>query len=80
MILFVSMQNSLIWFKILSCISYFQGVGRALFMELRKRLQSVGVCSIICWGDKESEGFWHKQVIAESCFPGSKQQKDQSST
>ncbi|XP_062117920.1 uncharacterized protein LOC133831569 [Humulus lupulus] len=38
-----------------------KGFGRILFMELRKRLQSVGVCSILCWGDKESEGFWHKQ-------------------
>ncbi|XP_024025448.1 uncharacterized protein LOC21398602 [Morus notabilis] len=38
-----------------------KGIGRLLYMELRKRLQSVGVCSIICWGDKESEAFWHKQ-------------------
>ncbi|PON64550.1 Histone acetyltransferase type B, catalytic subunit [Trema orientale] len=38
-----------------------KGFGRLLFVELRKRLQSVGICSILCWGDKESEGFWHKQ-------------------
>lgn len=30
-------------------------------MELRKRLQDVGISTILCWGDKESEGFWHKQ-------------------
>ncbi|XP_021741099.1 uncharacterized protein LOC110707378 [Chenopodium quinoa] len=38
-----------------------KGVGRLLYMELRKRLQDVGISTILCWGDKESEGFWHKQ-------------------
>lgn len=38
-----------------------KGVGRLTYMELRKRLQNVGICSIFCWGDKESEGFWLKQ-------------------
>ncbi|KAM2242216.1 hypothetical protein ACFX1S_009200 [Malus domestica] len=38
-----------------------KGFGSSLFMELRKRLQSVGICTIFCWGDKESEGFWFKQ-------------------
>jgi hypothetical protein len=34
-------------------------------MELRRRLQSVGIRTIFCWGDKESEGFWLKQVISD---------------
>ncbi|XP_073222101.1 uncharacterized protein [Cicer arietinum] len=38
-----------------------KGFGRVLFLELRKRLQNVGIRSIFCWGDKESEGFWLKQ-------------------
>ncbi|PQM34498.1 uncharacterized protein Pyn_09296 [Prunus yedoensis var. nudiflora] len=38
-----------------------KGFGSCLFMELRKRLQSVGICTIFCWGDKDSEGFWLKQ-------------------
>ncbi|XAR68461.1 hypothetical protein NMG60_11003576 [Bertholletia excelsa] len=38
-----------------------KGFGRLLYMELRKRLQNVGICTIFCWGDKESEGFWLKQ-------------------
>lgn len=40
----------------------FQGIGRCLYEELRKRLQNVGVSTIFCWGDKESERFWLKQV------------------
>ncbi|KAL6523265.1 hypothetical protein OROGR_016868 [Orobanche gracilis] len=45
-----------------------KGIGSLLFSELRKRLQSVGIRTIFCWGDKESEGFWLKQgfeVIGE---------------
>ncbi|KAL1312479.1 uncharacterized protein [Arachis hypogaea] len=38
-----------------------KGFGRLLFLELQKRLQNIGVRSIFCWGDKESEGFWLKQ-------------------
>ncbi|KNA25382.1 hypothetical protein SOVF_007010 isoform B [Spinacia oleracea] len=38
-----------------------KGVGRLLYMELRKRLKDVGISTVLCWGDKESEGFWHKQ-------------------
>ncbi|XP_065856702.1 uncharacterized protein [Euphorbia lathyris] len=43
--------------------SFYQnkGLGRFLYMELRKRLSSVGVRVIYCWGDKESKGFWVKQ-------------------
>lgn len=46
----------------------FQGIGRLLYSELRERLRSVGVQTILCWGDKESEGFWARQgftVIGE---------------
>ncbi|MCD7459278.1 hypothetical protein HAX54_040537 [Datura stramonium] len=38
-----------------------QGIGHLIYLELRKRLQHVGVRTILCWGDKESEGFWLKQ-------------------
>ncbi|CAA0812797.1 Unknown protein [Striga hermonthica] len=38
-----------------------KGIGRLLYLELRKRLQNVGIQTIFCWGDKESEGFWLKQ-------------------
>ncbi|BBH07257.1 N-acetyltransferase [Prunus dulcis] len=44
-----------------SSIYQHKGFGSCLFMELRKRLQSVGICTIFCWGDKDSEGFWLKQ-------------------
>ncbi|KAK1278602.1 hypothetical protein QJS04_geneDACA023857 [Acorus gramineus] len=38
-----------------------EGVGQLIYKELRRRLQSVGVSTIFCWADKESEGFWIKQ-------------------
>ncbi|KAI4300842.1 hypothetical protein L6164_034172 [Bauhinia variegata] len=38
-----------------------KGLGHQLFLELRKRLKDVGIRSIFCWGDQESEGFWLKQ-------------------
>ncbi|KAK6941760.1 GNAT domain, partial [Dillenia turbinata] len=38
-----------------------KGIGHLLYAELRKRLQDVGVRSIFCWADNESEGFWVKQ-------------------
>ncbi|KAI9082066.1 hypothetical protein K1719_035991 [Acacia pycnantha] len=44
-----------------SAIHQRKGLGHMLFVELRKRLQHVGIRSIFCWGDKESEGFWLKQ-------------------
>ncbi|XP_054782488.1 uncharacterized protein LOC129289715 isoform X2 [Prosopis cineraria] len=44
-----------------SAICQGKGLGHMLFVELRKRLQHVGIRSIFCWGDKESEGFWLKQ-------------------
>ncbi|XP_010056526.2 uncharacterized protein LOC104444532 isoform X2 [Eucalyptus grandis] len=43
-----------------SAIYQHKGIGRLLFTELRNRLQSVGICAIFCWGDKESEEFWFK--------------------
>ncbi|KAL2320707.1 hypothetical protein Fmac_029676 [Flemingia macrophylla] len=49
-----------------------KGFGHLLFMELRNRLQSVGIRSILCWGDKESEGFWLKQGFVEIAQVGSK--------
>ncbi|KAM7257053.1 hypothetical protein ACFE04_012794 [Oxalis oulophora] len=39
----------------------YKGFGRFLYMELRKRLQDVGISKIFCWGDQNSEGFWLKQ-------------------
>ncbi|XP_038697506.1 uncharacterized protein LOC119995167 isoform X1 [Tripterygium wilfordii] len=41
-----------------------KGFGCLLYMELRRRLQSVGIHTIYCWGDVESEGFWIKQGFA----------------
>ncbi|KAK9128880.1 hypothetical protein Syun_017677 [Stephania yunnanensis] len=38
-----------------------KGIGQMLYLELRKRLQHVGIRTIFCWGDKNSEGFWIKQ-------------------
>lgn len=39
-----------------------QGIGYSIYLELWKRLRHVGVRTVLCWGDKESEGFWLKQV------------------
>ncbi|XP_031251016.1 uncharacterized protein LOC116108910 [Pistacia vera] len=44
-----------------SSIYQHEGFGHFLYMELSKRLQGVGICTVICWGDRESEGFWLKQ-------------------
>ncbi|RAL48497.1 hypothetical protein DM860_005921 [Cuscuta australis] len=38
-----------------------KGIGHLLYMELKRRLQNVGIRTVLCWGDKESEGFWLKQ-------------------
>ncbi|CAA3011239.1 microcephalin isoform X1 [Olea europaea subsp. europaea] len=38
-----------------------KGIGHLLYTELRKRLQSVGIHTVFCWGDDESKGFWLKQ-------------------
>ncbi|VVB03013.1 unnamed protein product [Arabis nemorensis] len=38
-----------------------KGFGKLVYEELMKRLHSVGIRTIYCWGDKESEGFWLKQ-------------------
>ncbi|XP_074320514.1 uncharacterized protein LOC141657252 [Silene latifolia] len=55
------------------CSTYQQkGVGRLLYMELRNRLQDVGIGTILCWGDKESEGFWQKQGFVSIAEVGTK--------
>jgi hypothetical protein len=33
-----------------------------LYKELSQRLQNVGVTTIFCWADKDSEGFWFNQA------------------
>ncbi|XP_073018693.1 uncharacterized protein [Primulina eburnea] len=38
-----------------------KGIGSLIFLELKERLLSVGVRTLLCWGDRESEGFWIKQ-------------------
>ncbi|KAL3694383.1 hypothetical protein R1sor_008034 [Riccia sorocarpa] len=38
-----------------------KGYGSIMFKELKRRLMEVGVTSIFCWGDAESEVFWSKQ-------------------
>ncbi|CAA0376167.1 unnamed protein product [Arabidopsis thaliana] len=38
-----------------------KGFGKLVYEELMKRLHNVGIRTIYCWADKESEGFWLKQ-------------------
>ncbi|OVA13858.1 GNAT domain [Macleaya cordata] len=38
-----------------------KGIGKLLYSELRKRLKNIGIRTIFCWGDMESEGFWLQQ-------------------
>ncbi|KAF3581576.1 hypothetical protein DY000_02028466, partial [Brassica cretica] len=38
-----------------------KGFGKLVYEELMKRLHNVGIRTIYCWADKESEGFWVKQ-------------------
>ncbi|KAL0861964.1 hypothetical protein Bca101_041082 [Brassica carinata] len=38
-----------------------KGFGKLVYGELKKRLYNVGIRTIYCWADKESEGFWFKQ-------------------
>ncbi|KAI7729787.1 hypothetical protein M8C21_014319 [Ambrosia artemisiifolia] len=44
-----------------SSVYQHKGIGQLTYLEMRKRLQSVGVHSIFCWADVESESFWVKQ-------------------
>ncbi|XP_076896307.1 uncharacterized protein LOC143549249 [Bidens hawaiensis] len=44
-----------------SSVYQHKGIGQLTYLEMRKRLQSVGVHSIFCWADVESEAFWVKQ-------------------
>ncbi|KAK7244490.1 hypothetical protein RIF29_39313 [Crotalaria pallida] len=55
-----------------SAIYQRKGFGHLLFLELSKRLESVGIRSIFCWGDKESEGFWLKQGFIPIAHVGAK--------
>ncbi|PKA66994.1 Histone acetyltransferase GCN5 [Apostasia shenzhenica] len=38
-----------------------KGIGHMMYEELKERLRSVGVLTMFCWADKESEQFWLKQ-------------------
>ncbi|XP_056843429.1 uncharacterized protein LOC108811718 [Raphanus sativus] len=38
-----------------------KGFGKLIYEELMKRLHNVGIRTIYCWADKESEVFWVKQ-------------------
>eukprot|EP00258_Populus_trichocarpa_P042184 XP_024458203.1 uncharacterized protein LOC7473591 [Populus trichocarpa] len=58
------MQYAEVPLAAVSAVYQRKGFGHFLYMELRKRLQNVGVHTIYCWGDKGSEGFWVKQGFA----------------
>ncbi|XP_059668362.1 uncharacterized protein LOC132313561 [Cornus florida] len=55
------MQYAEVPLAAVSSIYQRKGIGHLLYMSLRKRLQSIGIRTIFCWADKESEGFWLKQ-------------------
>ncbi|KAG0502787.1 hypothetical protein HPP92_002859 [Vanilla planifolia] len=38
-----------------------KGIGCMMYEELKERLKGVGILTIFCWADKESEQFWLKQ-------------------
>ncbi|KAL0929004.1 hypothetical protein M5K25_000943 [Dendrobium thyrsiflorum] len=38
-----------------------KGIGCMMYEELKERLRRVGVSTLFCWADMESEQFWHKQ-------------------
>ncbi|KAI3787061.1 hypothetical protein L1987_41245 [Smallanthus sonchifolius] len=44
-----------------SSVYQHKGIGQLTYLEMWKRLQSIGVHSIFCWADVESEAFWLKQ-------------------
>lgn len=54
-------QHAEIPLAAVSSVHQYKGFGRFLYMELKKRLQNVGIRTVFCWGDKGSEGFWSKQ-------------------
>ncbi|CAK7342698.1 unnamed protein product [Dovyalis caffra] len=68
----VDMQYAEIPLAAVSAVYQHKGLGHFLYMELRKRLQNVGVRTIYCWGDNESEGFWVKQGFASIAEVGNK--------
>jgi hypothetical protein len=43
---------------------FLQGLGGLLLKELTRRLKDVGLLTLFCWGDQESECFWSKQVCS----------------
>ncbi|MCL7026054.1 hypothetical protein MKW94_003847 [Papaver nudicaule] len=49
-----------------------KGIGKLLYSELKKRLQSIGVRTVFCWGDQESKGFWLKQGFVSTAEVDSK--------
>ncbi|KAK9180993.1 hypothetical protein WN944_024130 [Citrus x changshan-huyou] len=49
-----------------SSIYQHKGVGRLLYLKLRKRLQSVGIRTIFCWDDKESSTE-PERVVIDGC-------------
>ncbi|GKV41644.1 hypothetical protein SLEP1_g49147 [Rubroshorea leprosula] len=54
-------QHAEIPLAAVSSIHQLKGFGKFLYMELKKRLQDIGIRIIYCWADKESEDFWLKQ-------------------
>ncbi|KAK2985536.1 hypothetical protein RJ640_015861 [Escallonia rubra] len=44
-----------------SSIHQHKGIGCLVYSELRKRLQNVGIRTVLCWGDAESNIFWLKR-------------------
>ncbi|KAI3968257.1 hypothetical protein MKX01_018560 [Papaver californicum] len=55
------------------CSNYQQkGIGKLLYSELKKRLQSIGIRTVFCWGDQESKGFWLKQGFVPTAEVDSK--------
>ncbi|KAI3967795.1 hypothetical protein MKX01_039187 [Papaver californicum] len=55
------------------CSNYQQkGIGKLLYSELKKRLQSIRTRTVFCWGDQESKGFWLKQGFVPTAEVDSK--------
>ncbi|GAA0171031.1 hypothetical protein LIER_25165 [Lithospermum erythrorhizon] len=54
-------QHAEIPLAAVNSINQRKGIGHCLYMELKKRLRNVGIRTVFCWADQESEGFWIKQ-------------------
>ena len=48
--------------------AFLQGLGGLLLKELARRLKDVGLLTLFCWGDQESESFWSKQVCSKRSY------------